>query len=416
MSTSRRRFMGGAALGAAGAFAVPLAAAGGAAAAPHNGNTLVSMFLRGGCDGLSLFPPVGHDAYFDARPTIAVAEQAALPLGGPGAHPDFGWHPGAANLSALFDAGRVAVVPAAGSPDHSRSHFDCQDGIDKGVPENRLSRHDGWLGRHLALTAAGDHPLRAFSAGSGLAPSMRGYPGISASSVSQLGLQSWGEDPDWMLEMLTSGYTPEGAGADLAGWAGTAIGALDELAPVVAAGGEPPAGWPDSGAGRLFLTLARLLEEGLPVQAATLDVGGWDHHDDMGSATDPNARTRRQVAMLDAAVGAFVARMDEAGLGGRVTLVMMTEFGRRVAQNSSGGTDHGYGGPMLVVGAGVVPGVHGTYPGLGSDELDRGDLAVSVDQRTVLSELLARRLGAGALDQVFPGFDSSPSTFLGVAT
>lgn len=408
--------MAGTAAGAAGILAVPLFSAGAVAAAPYNGNTLVSMFLRGGCDGLSLLPPVGHPGYFAARPTIAVPESVALPLAGPGAHPDLGWHPGAANLSALFDTGRVAVVPAAGSPDHSRSHFDCQDGIDKGVPENRLSRYDGWLGRFLAGTAGDDHPLRAFCAGSGVAPSMRGYQAVAASSIDQLGLSTWGADTAWVSQMLSLGYSPQRAGEDLAGWAGVTLGALDELAPVVGGDNDLPAGWPSSSVGRLFFTLARLLEEGLPVQAATLDVGGWDHHDDMGSPTNENARTRRQVSMLDQAVGAFMARMDDAGLGDRVTLVTMTEFGRRVSENDSGGTDHGYGAPMLVIGAGTVPGVHGGYPGVAPDDLDSGDLAVTVDQRTVLAEVLTRRLGAGNLASVFPGFDASPGSFLGVAS
>ncbi len=408
--------MAGTAAGAAGMVALPLLNGGSASAAPYNGNTLVSMFLRGGCDGLSLLPPVGHPAYFAARPTIAVPETVALPLGGPGADPDLGWHPGAANLSALFDAGRVAVVPAAGSPDHSRSHFDCQDGIDKGVPHNRLSRYDGWLGRFLAGTAGDDHTLRAFCAGSGVAPAMRGYQAIAASSIDQLGLSTWGADTEWVSRMLSLGYVPERAGEDLAGWAGVTLGALDELAPVVGGDNDLPSGWPNTSVGRLFFTLARLLEEGLPVQAATLDVGGWDHHDDMGSPTDEYGRTRRQVVMLDQAVGAFMARIDGAGLGNRVTLVTMTEFGRRVSQNASGGTDHGYGAPMMVIGAGAVPGVHGGYPGVAPGDLDSGDLAVTVDQRSVLAEVLTRRLGAGNLAEVFPGFDTSPGSFLGVAS
>lgn len=415
-STTRRRFIAGSAAGAAGAVAMPLVAPGTAGAAPYNGNTVVSMFLRGGCDGLALFPPVGHAAYHDARPTVGVPQSAALALGGPGAHPDFGWHPAATRLSALFDAGRVAVVPAAGSPDHSRSHFDCQDGIDSGAPHNRLSVHDGWLGRFLASTSSDDHALRAFCAGSGVAPSMRGYGAIAASSLDQLGLISWGPDPDWALQMVAAGYTPERAGSDLAMWSGVTIGALDELAPVFAGGSALPDGWPSTSAGRLFFTLARVLEEGLPVQAATLDVGGWDHHDEMGSPTNPNHRTHRQVTMLDEAIGAFVGRMDSVGLGNKVTLVAMTEFGRRVAENASGGADHGFGGPMLVVGGGAAPGVHGTYPGVAPADLDNGDLAVTVDQRTVLAEVLARRLGASDTSTVFPGFDTSPGSWVGVAS
>lgn len=416
LTTTRRGFIAGAAGGVAAGVAMQLAMPGVAGAAPYSGNTLVSVFLRGGCDGLSLVPPVGHPAYFDARPTVAVPQDAALPLAGVGAHPDLGWHPGAVNLSALYDAGRVALMPAAGSPDHSRSHFDCQDGIDKGVPENRLSRYDGWLGRFLSGTSSQDHPLRAFSAGSGLAPSLRGYSAIAASSVANLGLVTWGADTDWVTRMLVAGYTPQNAGADLAHWSGVAFAALDELAPVLAGDNALPAGWPTSSAGRLFFLLARLLEEGLPVQAAALDVGGWDHHDDMGAATNTNARTRRQVAVLDDAIGAFMARTDSAGLANRVTLVAMTEFGRRISQNDSGGTDHGYGGPMMVIGAGAVPGVHGGYPGVAPADLDGGDLAVTVDHRTVLAELLTRRFGAGDLSGVFPGFDTSPATFLGAVT
>lgn len=416
MTTTRRGFMAGTAAGVAGGVAMQLATPGTAGAASYNGNTLVSIFLRGGCDGLSLLPPVGHGAYFDARPTVAVPQQAALPLAGPGAYPGLGWHPGAAKLSALYNAGRVALVPAAGSPDHSRSHFDCQDGIDKGVPENRLSRYDGWLGRFLSGTSAQDHALRAFSAGSGPAPSLRGYPAIAASSIDHLGLVTWGADVDWVTRMLVAGYTPANAGEDLAHWAGVSFEALDGLAPVLAGDNELPKGWPGTSEGRLFFVLARLLEEGMPVQAATMDVGGWDHHDDMGSATDPWARTRLQVAVLDDAIGAFMARMDTAGLGNKVTLVAMTEFGRRVAQNGSGGTDHGFGGPMLVIGAGAVPGVHGGYPGVAPADLVDGDLAVTVDHRTVLAELLARRFGASDLSAVFPGFDASPATFLGAVT
>ncbi len=413
--TTRRQLLAGS---AAGAVAIPLLAnapRAAAAAAPYTGNTLVTMFMRGGCDGLSVLPPVGESAYYDARPTVAIPESVALPLGGPASRSDFAWHPGAARLSQLYDAGRVAVVPAAGSPDHSRSHFDCQDGIEAGRPENRWSVQGGWLGRFLAGTASGDHPLRAFTAGTGLPPSMRGYGAISAPSLDQLGLISWGPTPAWAMEAIAAGYTPEIAGGALSTWTGVALGALDEIAPVIAGGTSPPSDWPNTSVGRLFFTLARLLEAGLPVQAATLDYGGWDHHDDMGSPTNTNHRTRRSIGQLDAALGAFFDRLDSAGIGDRVTVATMTEFGRRLGENDSGGTDHGYGSQMLVVGGGVLPGVHGTWPGLAPAALDRGDLAVTVDQRTVLAELLTRRLGASNLGEVFPGFDTSPGTFVGVA-
>ncbi len=410
--TTRRRFMAGTAAGVVG---VPLLGGLSAAGAAAGGlNTLVVMFLRGGCDGLSLFPPVAESAYHDARPSVAVPDTAALALGGVAPRSDFGWHPGAARLSGLYDAGRVAVVPAAGSPDHSRSHFDCQDGIESGLPENPTSVSGGWLGRFLAGTSSADHPLRAFSGGTGIPPSMRGYGAISAPSLEQLGLIPWGPDPTWAMQAIAAGYTAERAGADLATWAGVTSGALDELAPLMDGETSPPEGWPNSWPAHRMFTLARLLEFGLPVQVATVDISGWDHHDEMGSPTDPNARTRAQIAMLDAAVGAFFDRLDAAGLADSVTLVAMTEFGRRVGENDSGGADHGYAAPMVVVGAGVAPGVHGDWPGVAPADLLDGDVAVTVDHRTVLAELLTQRCGAADLSAVFPSFDASPGSFVGV--
>jgi uncharacterized protein (DUF1501 family) len=411
MST-RRQFM---VATAAGGAALPLLwHAQLVGAVPYTGNVLVVMFLRGGCDGLSLLPPVADPDYYAARPTVAVPPQVALPLGGPAARSDFAWHPAAARLAHLYAAGRVAVVPAAGSPDHSRSHFDCQDGVESGRPEDRTSVSGGWLGRYLAGTAGADHPLRAFAAEYGLPPSLRGYRAISAPSLDQLGLISWGPEPDWAMQAIRLGYTSDRSGPDLAGWATASVDAVAEVTSLIGGETDPPEGWPDSWFAHRMFTAARLIESGLPVQVATVDLGGWDHHDAMGAAADPGGTTHAKIAELDAAIGAFFERLDLAGAGNRVTLVAMTEFGRRVEENDSGGTDHGYGGPMVVVGAGVNPGVHGAWPGVATAALADGDLAVTVDQRTVLAELLARRFGAPDLTSVFPGFDTPSAGWVGV--
>ena len=411
MST-RREFM---AATAAGGVALPLLwPLHSVGAAAYTGNTLVVVFLRGGCDGLSVLPPVADPAYYAARPTVAVPQQVALPLAGPAARGDFAWHPAAARLAQLYSAGRVAVVPAAGSPDHSRSHFDCEDGIESGRPEDRSSVSGGWLGRFLTGTSGDDHPLRAFAADYGLPRSLHGYRAISAPSLDQLGLISWGPEPEWAMEAIRLGYTTERAGADLAGWASVSIDAVAEVTASTGGETDPPEGWPESWFAHRMFTAARLIEAGLPVQVATVDLGGWDHHDAMGAAADPAGTTHAKVAELDAALGAFFDRLDAAGAGNRVTLVAMTEFGRRVEENDSGGADHGWGGPMLVVGAGVNPGVHGPWPGVAPATLAGGDVAVAVDQRTVLAELLARRLGAPNLASVFPGFDTSSASWVGV--
>ena len=412
--SSRRTFMIGTAAGAA---VVPFVAGQSlAGAALGDTQTLVVMFLRGGCDGLSLLSPVAESAYHDARPNTAVADSSALPLGSVAPSSTFGWHPAATQLSRLYDAGRVAVVPSAGSPDHSRSHFDCQDGMEAGRPEDRYSVSGGWLGRYLAATASSDHPLRAFSSSTGLPPSMGGYGAISAQWLDQLGLISWGPDPDFAMGAIRAGYDVGRAGADLSTWAGITLDALDEVAPLLAGEVRPPDTWPNSHVADRLFTVARLVESDMPVQVATVDMGGWDHHDDMGAATDPGGRTHGHVAQLDSAIGAFFDRLDAAGRGDRVTLVAMTEFGRRLAENDSGGTDHGFGSTMLMVGSGLNPGVHGEWPGLGPTELAGGDLAVTVDYRTVLAEVLGRNMGASDLSSVFPGFDTSPGSFVGVTS
>ena len=154
-------------------------------------------------------------------------------------------------------------------------------------------------------------------------------------------------------------------------------------------------------------------DEGLRLDTfagATADLGGWDEHDAMGSPTDPNGNQTRLVAGLDAAIGAFFDWIG--GAAARTTVIVTTEFGRRIALNGSGGTDHGRGMVMMVLGGGVNPGVHGDWPGL--VDTDAGDVRVVNDHRRVLAEVLGRRGRAVDLSTVFTGVDVGPSRWLGV--
>lgn len=403
----RRRFLGlagGASLATAAAGATTvwlrpgaaLAAGSGAAAAGSTGSTLVHVFLRGGADGLSVLAPVDDPLYHQSRPTIAVPGDAGLP-----AAEGFALHPAATRLKAMFDAGRLALVPAAGSPNPVRSHFSAQDLMEKGTPST-MSTPDGWLGRYVRESAgANEATLRSLSIGKGVQPSLRGSATIAARDLSSLAVPAGPPAP------AVAGLYVGGPGP-LADQAGAARDVVADVAPLQSEA-APPAGWP-TGFGPAFWPIARLLTAGAPVEVASVDLGGWDLHHDLGSATDDKGAMHRLVADLDAALGAF---FDHLGpLGDAVTVVGVTEFGRRIAENGSGGADHGRGSVMLVAGGGVDGGVKGDWPGLA--DTDAGDVRVVNDYRLVMAELLGRRLRPADLTRVFPDVDVSPSRWLGV--
>lgn len=371
--------------------------------APANG-IIVNVFLRGAADGLSLLPPLGDATLQRLRPGVAVPDEVALPLDG-----RFGLHPAFANVHRMFTTGRAAFVPAAGSPSPIRSHFSAQALMDHGVVGGPLPA-TGWLGRYLTATAGDDEDaLRAISIGTSMQPSLAGGGAIATPNLQSMALagltDGWSATRSLDTASALNALTDHDALRD----AGTsAIDVLTALAPI-ASSAAPPKDWP-TGFGSAFWSIAELLATGFPVEVATVDLGGWDVHRDMGAATDPAAAQHRLAASLDAAIGAFFTHIG--ALADRTTVVVGTEFGRRIALNGSGGTDHGRGMAMMVLGAGVRPGVHGDWPGL--VDTDDGDVRVVNDHRRVLAEVLARRGREVDAGPVFPGFDTSSTNWIGV--
>jgi uncharacterized protein (DUF1501 family) len=368
---------------------------------------LVVIFLRGGMDGLSLLPPVsGPDRalYEAARPTLKVpvtGDGAAITLDG-----GFGLHPAAAPLLPLYDGGRVAVVHATGMHDPTRSHFEAQDYLELGTPGDKTIG-SGWLHRHLqtapdlppeimipALASGTLQPMSLFGSGETLTlddpeifrfdtgprlwndaqnAALRTLYGLGDSAVNAAGLQSI-NSVDIVQTHVTGDYVP----------AGDAV-------------------YGDDDAGSRFELAAQMLSLDLGIQVVTLDVGGWDTHENQGAGTQ--GAFAGLVSSISQGVAAFMTDMDARGLGQRLTVVLMTEFGRRLDENADQGTDHGHAVPMLLVGDNVVGGLHGTWPGLEPRQLFEGvDLEVTTDFRRVLSEVLIERLGNTAIDRIFPGY------------
>lgn len=361
-------------------------------------HTLVTIFLRGGLDGLSAVVPYGDARYWDARPTTGVVGAERFPLGG-----GFGLHPALAPLHEL--RGHLAVVHGAGHPMQNRSHFDSEAIIDAGAEvSGQLS--GGWLARHLAGVDAAAAPLQAVGWGNARSSSLRGDDdAIAVGSLNSFGLASHGRDVDDVVTALRALY---GQDDQLATPASATLDALGELTAIRKGAPERPETYPDTRLGRALFDVATTIKADAGLVAATIDTGGFDVHDAMGDVSD--GRMTRLLDDLGRSLQAFAR--DLGGRMRKVTVVTLSEFGRRVRENGNGGTDHGRATAMFVLGDGIRAGVHGDWAGLDDEVLDRGDVPVVNDYRSVLADVLTRRVGGTDLKKVFPGFDHRP---LGIA-
>ena len=417
---TRRRFLrnSGIAVAAAGSASIlntQLAGATGSftSAATGSGNTLLVIFCRGGMDGLSLLAPVATPEYYSLRPSIAVPQQSALALGGAHRNSQFALHPAAVRLSAMYNQGSLAVVNSTGVMNSTRSHFDAQSFLEGGVVNSNMSP-TGWAGRWMNATAGGsDHPLRGVAIGGGLPASLRGGTAVAASGFGSLSLLPWGPSVETVTASTTDLYHRAGVHPALTPWADPTLGTIAQVSSLTNT--DRPASFPDTEISRNLWPIARLLQAGFPMEVAHAEMHDWDTHDAMGAASTTTARMYTQVSELDTAIGAFFDYLGTAA--SKVTVAVVSEFGRRAYENSSGGCDHGRAFPMMVIGGGVTGGVYGDFQGLSEQGLDQGDVRVTTDYRTVLSELLSRRLGASSdvLNATFPSF-SPTAGWVGVVS
>lgn len=358
---------------------------------------LVVVYLRGGQDHLSTVIPHSEAAYHDARPTIAVPTEAALDLDG-----TFGLHPAMPGLAALYAEGRMAPVVATGNPAGDRSHFTAQDLSELGG-EDRPRDGLGWLARHLRATESPDDaPFRGVGMGGRAARSLGGWGALGLPSLAAFGLGGSSGAAALAEDGLRLAHEGDGP---VHGAGGQVFSAIDEAGELEAA----PAG--PSPYDAAFTDLATLLAADVGVEVATIDLGGWDTHDSMGGFDAGEMASL--LGDLDTTLTGFQTRLDEAGLVD-VTTVVMTEFGRRVAENGSGGTDHGWASAMLLLGGGVSGGqVHGEWPGVDRAAIgDRGDVPVATDFRDVLGDVVAGVLG-GDPAAVFPDHEYTPVGVIG---
>lgn len=396
MKLSRRHFLKLTGLGSAGALAPQLLLA--TNPKPAGDDIIISVFLRGAADGLNILPPYADDDYYRLRPALAISPpggaQGALDLDG-----FFGFHPGMAALLPLYQSGELALVHACGSPSPSHSHFEAQDLMERGLTDNNGS-FDGWLGRYLEYSM--DDSFSIFHAvGMGVAAPRtlaHGASTIALSSIDDFSLlipESQTAETKAMLQTLYSGDSALDTGAR------DTLEAVDLLAVTDPAQYTPQNGasYPDTSFGTQLQAIGQLIRANLGLRAAALSLGGWDTHEGEAATLDD------LIPEFAQALAAFHTDMGQEM--NNITLITMTEFGRRAYQNGSAGTDHGHGSFMLAMGGNVNGGqVFHDWPGLRDQDLyGVGDLEVTIDYRNVLGELISKRTSGMPMESLFPGFE-----------
>lgn len=392
---SRRGFLG--LLG--GVAATPLLATQVGWAAPgYTGDVLVVLSLRGGFDGLSAVAPVGDPAYRTLRPTIGLPAGRTVQLDSM-----FGLNVAMNALQPLWNAGDLAVVTATGMSAPNRSHFSAMDEIERAAPGSQV--RTGWLDRVLgSWNTTG--PFDGVQIGYGGMPMAFSGPFDELAfsrleDFSLLAADSREEREKWTAA-LTSLH--DVAPAHVKVPAQTTLAALATAANLGTY--APSVTYPDSDLGRSLREAAHIIKARIGVRVVTIDEGDWDMHAGLG-APEAGGWMFDKLRDVGDSIAAFFA---DLGPGAGVTLVTLSEFGRRVEENESQGVDHGWGNVMLVAGDNVNGGeVHGTWLGLNGSGMYDGDVRATTDYRAVLADILANRCDAGSdvLQSVFPGFSGA---------
>jgi uncharacterized protein (DUF1501 family) len=403
---NRRHFITCAGLGTLSAFAQN-SWLGVNAASDNNPRRLVVIFLRGAVDGLNVVVPYSDPNYYQYRPKIAIPQpgspDGALDLDG-----RFGLHPAMAPLLPLWKQGSLAFVHASGLTKEIRSHFDAQYYMETGVPGSR-KRQDGWMNR-LLVEANNKSPLQAISLSANVPQILTGkMPVSSIGSTRQAGNRQTldRQDVATAFDQLYSGT--DALGRNYRGGRAARTQLLKDLQAEmnIADNGAPlPKGFAAE-----TRSLARLMVRDPRIQIAFLQLGGWDTHINQGNSKGQLARNLGELSQ-----GLATLQQELGAVYGNTQIVVMSEFGRTAKENGNGGTDHGHGNAMWLLGGATKGGkIYGQWPGLAPEQLYQGrDLNVTTDFREPIAKILTNHLGlntasaAKILPKFSAGVDWSP--------
>jgi uncharacterized protein (DUF1501 family) len=363
------------------------------------GPVLVTVFLEGGADALSLLAPVGDPLYRKLRPSLAVTGGAPF-----AADARLSWHPALAPLAQLDGEGKVAVCPAIGYDHPDQSHFTSRHFWEVGATDPRLLT--GWLGRYLDVAGRPDNPLQGLSLGGSLQPSLATAQ-VPVAAIDGPGQYDfwvpgvWGEVEARMLDAMdTLGRlrSSDAAFSTAANVTRQSATLRRQLLPFASDKGiSSPVQYPtgDDSFPQQLQGLAAMIAAGLPLHCVALQASGeYDTHAAQTAALTP------ALSMSAASLYAFQRDLEARGIADRVLTLIWSEFGRRAEENGSGGTDHGAAGAAFLIGSRVSGGQVGEFPGLGSLDPD-GNVKSTSDFRGVYCALLEQWFGFDA-DRIVP--------------
>jgi len=379
------------------------------AAAPKS---LVVIFQRGGCDGLNVTVPYAEDEYYRLRPNIAIAPPSAASNGALDLDGFFGLHPSMTALRDIYVEGGLAVFPAVHYPNASRSHFDSQQYIESAQVDRNAT---GWLNRHLS-SSNNSTGMRGVSFGNSIAHSLEGsIPVSSFSDLRNFDLDMENAAEQRLIDRLSAIYNDSNVSSRqyeslLRSSGQTLFTDLNVVRDIDAANYSPEneASYPDNSYGRQLAQTAQLIKSGTGLELATVNLGGWDTHQNQGGAEGGMAN---RLGVFSNGIAAFYQDMGTQRME-NVMVLTMTEFGRTSQENGSQGTDHGHASSWFALGGGLTGGVYGGWPGLAEAQRERGRyLAQGTDYRDIFSEIMQRHLGNSS-GAIIPAHTATALNFL----
>jgi len=352
---------------------------------------LLSVFLAGGIDSLSVLFPAGEPAYYQLRPTLALAQGSGIPYT---EDPTLRWHPAAQGIATLHDEGKVSVIPAIGYANSDMSHFTSRHYWEVGATDANL--RTGWMGRYLDQVGTPDNPLQGLSLDVTLQPSLATakVPVATLQAADQYtfappGLPPHPLEASMFQEAANIGAahanSPD-AGLQQAGQTALQSHHLSSELGSFAYGFQSPVAYPSSTDPfpHRLAGLAAMIAQGLPLRVVSItSPGHFDTH-----ATQAGTLTSGLQLTSDSLL-AFQRDLESRGIADRVLIQVWSEFGRRAVENASAGTDHGSAGIGFLIGTRVKGQQLGAFPGLSGGGLDgSGNLIPTADFRAIYASLL----------------------------
>ncbi len=419
MRFSRRQFIRGSTAAFTMGFAAPSFLSDLARAQGASRRNLVVLYLSGGNDALSTLVPYTDPAYYDRRPTVAVDAGTVLQIGSDAAGRSLGLHPNLGGVQSIFDTGRLAIFQRTGYPDASRSHFKGTDIWATANPD--ATQGPGWLGRYLDTLAAPVDPLAGWNT-VGLLPhalqaTQVGVPSIPSPEDYAFASPNFGAEASYSVAAAQAISSHEPVGQPQLSFvnstAQAALATLDRVAGVAAY--VPTAVYPTTGLGQALQAVAGAMATEVGTKVFWVQTGGYDTHASQGTV---NGTYGGLLSTLDGALSAFHTDLGNQGLLSETLVLLFSEFGRRVSENGSSGTDHGAGGLMMAMGGAVSGGLYGSAARL-DDAPDNPDLENNgrdvrheIDFRSVYARVIDDWLGASSTDVLGADFRNPSIDFV----